>query len=112
MRGIGKAIRTIRSVLEVSQSDLAKKAGISNPLLSLVESGDRAPSLDVVGRIANALGIPSEALIVLGQGDDGKLFLADDGAAQMVASVQNLSDAEALLRQHIIDLRKRKIEAC
>jgi len=37
------------------QGDLAKKSGISEKTISLIEQGRANPSLETIGRIANAL---------------------------------------------------------
>jgi transcriptional regulator with XRE-family HTH domain len=55
---------------------VAAMAGISNPYLSQIEHGLRAPSADVLDTIAATLGIPAETLRA-GTGDDDH-GIADD----------------------------------
>jgi len=45
-----------------SQESLALKAGVDRSFLSGIESGRRSPSIDVVFRLADALGVPAAAL--------------------------------------------------
>ncbi len=66
-----KAIRIARSLADVSQAKLAKKASIDRSYLSLIESGTRVPSLDVINKLCSALGMPFHLFALLGveQGD-------------------------------------------
>ncbi len=54
--GVGAKIRREREARRFSQQALAKKAGVSQPYLSQVESGERKnPGVKFVGRVARAL---------------------------------------------------------
>ena len=64
-KDIGKTIKTCRNRRGLSQGRLAKKANISVSYLSLIELGKRAPSLDVLSDIANALRMPLNILVFL-----------------------------------------------
>ena len=55
---IGEIIRRQRELAELSMRQVAAMAGISNPYLSQIEHGLRAPSADVLETIATTLGIP------------------------------------------------------
>jgi transcriptional regulator with XRE-family HTH domain len=59
---VGEIIRRQRELAELSMRQVAAMAGISNPYLSQIEHGLRAPSADVLDTIAATLGIPAEAL--------------------------------------------------
>lgn len=52
----GPAIRRHRELLRISQEELAVRAGIDRTYISGVERGVRNPTLDVMQRIAQALG--------------------------------------------------------
>ncbi len=70
-----KAIRIARSLADVSQAELARKASIDRSYLSLIESGARVPSLGVINKLCNALGLPFHLFALLGieQGDSATL---------------------------------------
>jgi transcriptional regulator with XRE-family HTH domain len=55
---VGELIRRQRELAELPLRQLAALTGISNPYLSQIEHGLRAPSADVMASIANTLGIP------------------------------------------------------
>jgi transcriptional regulator with XRE-family HTH domain len=59
---VGEIIRRQRELAELSMRQVAAMAGISNPYLSQIEHGLRAPSADVLDTIAATLGIPAAAL--------------------------------------------------
>ncbi len=63
MLHIGRAIRSLRTQLGLSQGSLAQRADLSASFLSLVESGRRAASLKVTERIAAALGVPVDVVL-------------------------------------------------
>jgi transcriptional regulator with XRE-family HTH domain len=98
---IGRAIRIVRQAKRVRISELASKAGISVPFLSLIESGGRQPSIAVVHRVALALGVPSAAFMVLAQPRHGSLSSSDMATARLVDSIGKLAAAEEALRAQL-----------
>ena len=66
---VGEIIRRQRELAELSMRQVAAMAGISNPYLSQIEHGLRAPSAAVLDTIAATLGVPPESLRP-GQRDD------------------------------------------
>ncbi len=52
----GAAVRRHRELLRLSQEELASRSGIDRTYISGVERGVRNPTLDVMQRIAKALG--------------------------------------------------------
>jgi transcriptional regulator with XRE-family HTH domain len=59
---LGEIIRRQRELAELSMRQFAELAGISNPYLSQIERGLRAPSQHVLDGIASALKLSSDAL--------------------------------------------------
>jgi transcriptional regulator with XRE-family HTH domain len=59
---LGEIIRQQRELTELSVRQFAELAGISNPYLSQIERGLRAPSQQVVDGIAKALKLSADAL--------------------------------------------------
>ncbi len=56
-------LRRLRNARKLSQDDLAYEAEVSRSYLSQLEKGAFYASLNVVGRLANALGVePAELL--------------------------------------------------
>jgi transcriptional regulator with XRE-family HTH domain len=61
-----KAIRVARSLADLSQGDLADRAGIDRSYLSLIESGKRNASVETIEKIADALKLPFHLMALLG----------------------------------------------
>jgi transcriptional regulator with XRE-family HTH domain len=59
---LGEIIRQQRELAEMSMRQFAELAGISNPYLSQIERGLRAPSEQVLSSIADALKVSAAAL--------------------------------------------------
>jgi transcriptional regulator with XRE-family HTH domain len=59
---VGELIRRQRELAELSMRQVAAMAGISNPYLSQIEHGLRAPSEAVLETIAATLGVPPKTL--------------------------------------------------
>jgi transcriptional regulator with XRE-family HTH domain len=97
--GIGKTIRILRQARDLKLNDLAERSGISTPFLSLIESGERQPSIAVLRRIADSLRIPSEALVFLGLGSNSSLSSADPAITKIANSVTELVEVEDKLKR-------------
>jgi len=59
---LGEIIRRQRELAELSMRQFAEMAGISNPYLSQIERGLRAPSEQVLDAIARTLQLSADAL--------------------------------------------------
>ncbi len=59
---LGEIIRQQRELAELSMRQFAELAGISNPYLSQIERGLRAPSQTVLDSIARTLKVSADAL--------------------------------------------------
>lgn len=97
MYDVGKAIRIVRTAKGLRLGKLAKSAKISAPFLSLIESSERQPSLDVIGRIADALSLPSELLILMAVSRDGTLRTTDSRTDALASALRKLMQAEQAL---------------
>ena len=57
-------LKALREAKDLTQDQLAKKAGVTEAYVSMLESGKRkAPSLPALQRLAKALGVPITALL-------------------------------------------------
>jgi transcriptional regulator with XRE-family HTH domain len=56
--------RALREKKGLTQDELARRVGVTKAYISLLESGTRTnPSLDVLRRLAKALGVPLTKLL-------------------------------------------------
>lgn len=101
MNTTGLAVRIIRQAKSLTGSQLAKSARISSALLSQIETGKKDPSLQVLERLASALDVPVEALILMQQGPSSTLVSEDVEVQKLTGAVANLISAEAKLRNRL-----------
>lgn len=59
---ISENIKSLRKKLGWSQELLAEKTGVSAPYITQIEVGKRTPSLDIVEKLAFALGVEYKTL--------------------------------------------------
>jgi transcriptional regulator with XRE-family HTH domain len=60
----GRAVRKRRRELDLSQEELAERAGLHRNYISDIERGDRNPSLENIQKLAKALDIKVSALFI------------------------------------------------
>jgi transcriptional regulator with XRE-family HTH domain len=81
-RQIGGTVKRLRNSLGLTLGEVAKRSGISAGMLSRLENGDVSPSLETLGALTQALGVPLSNLFT----DIGKVR----GGAQHVPKGQGL----------------------
>ncbi len=101
MLELGKAIRIVREAKGMRLAMLAERGGVSVPFLSLVENGERQPSLVVLRKLAEGLGIPPETLILLSQPPGGNLRSGDQASQSLITAIKKLIAVEDDLRSKI-----------
>lgn len=62
MSEIGHAIVVRRTILKMTQTDLARRIGVARSYISLLENGERPLTDDLLQRISAALGCKPEEL--------------------------------------------------
>lgn len=61
---LGALVKSLREAAEMNQPELAKTAKVTTAYISQLESGKKKnPSLDVLKRLAKALGVPVTELL-------------------------------------------------
>ncbi len=65
---LGVRVRALREAMELSLRDLARRSGVSAPMLSQVERGETSPTLQVATRIAHGLELRLSQLLRLDEG--------------------------------------------
>ncbi|MBB86022.1 MAG: hypothetical protein CMP06_01775 [Xanthomonadales bacterium] len=80
---IGQTLKAIRRSKRLTQKALAEQSGISESYISLVEKGQREPSLGVLDSICQQLDIPLSVFVLLAF-DEGSSLLESDVAHRKV----------------------------
>jgi transcriptional regulator with XRE-family HTH domain len=96
---LGDFIRRQRELSEVSMRQFAGLVGISNPYLSQIERGLRAPSEQVLQSIADALEMSADALY-----EQAGVPREDDGPAKVVKAIREDARLTGRQRQALIEV--------
>jgi transcriptional regulator with XRE-family HTH domain len=96
---LGEFIRRQRELSEVSMRQFAELVGISNPYLSQIERGLRAPSEQVVESIAEALHVSADTLY-----DQAGIPREKDGPSKVVQAIREDQKLTGRQRQALIEV--------
>ena len=91
---LGELIRRQRELAELSMRQVAAMAGISNPYLSQIERGLRAPSEEVLRAIADSLHVSADLL----RGEEPAA-----SSTEVIEAIQSDSDLTASQRRSLIE---------
>lgn len=96
---LGRAIQILRETNNIRRGDLARDAGLSMSMLSMIENGQREPSLSALRRLAGALGVPVDVLLAASQPGEGTLASSDERADSLADILQRLERLEEEIRE-------------
>jgi transcriptional regulator with XRE-family HTH domain len=96
---LGEFIRRQRELSEVSMRQFAELAGISNPYLSQIERGLRAPSEQVLQSIADVLEMSADTLY-----DQAGVPREEDGPSDVVRAIREDAKLTGRQRQALIEV--------
>ena len=65
----GRALRILRAINGISQTELAKRGGVGEPMISLVEANKRKPSLHTLETWTALLGVDMHTFFYLASPD-------------------------------------------
>lgn len=64
LQAFGRALRRCRSALQLSQEELAERAGLHRNYVGLLERGERNASIKTAYQLARALGVDVDELFM------------------------------------------------
>lgn len=102
---LGDFIRRQRELSKVSMRQFAELVGISNPYLSQIERGLRAPSEQVVRSIADALHVPIDMLY------EQAGVVRDNGPSAVVEAIRADTKLTGRQRQALIEVYEAFVAA-
>lgn len=85
---IGEALKEIRKAKKIKQAEISKATGISRTYVCQIESGEKNPSIEVLGKICEFIKVPLPVLLfVSGEEKDFETVLSKKQMA-MVPGIQ------------------------
>jgi transcriptional regulator with XRE-family HTH domain len=110
---LGEVVRNHREGLSLTQRELAQKIGVEASHIAFIESGRRKPSLNLVARLADALGLDRQTLFILAH-PEARALVAEAKAEtprKATPSWQRfIKSHELLARYHVTDRELRALE--
>jgi transcriptional regulator with XRE-family HTH domain len=107
----GTLIRESRNALRLTQRDLAAMVGVKASHIAYIEGGQRNPSLALLRRLADTLGLNRRELLFLIH-PDAKLLTAEPHSVNHSHSPngwRQFSSNQALLRRHGVTSAELKV---
>jgi transcriptional regulator with XRE-family HTH domain len=99
----GRRLRELRLARGMSQAELAGQASVTTNYISRLEGGGAAPGIDLVARLATALGVAiAELLPAEGQGQDDLAVLRQRARRMFDALVQKEDPAALVLLTQLL----------
>jgi transcriptional regulator with XRE-family HTH domain len=91
---VGGNLRRLRSQRGLSLEKLSRLSGVSRAMLGQIELGQSAPTINVLWKIASALGVPFSGLISARQ--EGSVHVLRAGQAKLLTSHDGAFSSRAL----------------
>ena len=92
----GKAFRVIRAAFGLKQAQLADRMHVTASHLSLIEAGERQPSVRVINAFADAVGVPPPLISLLASRPEDVESGAD----------KNITDLAQMLLRVLVSAKK------
>ena len=109
----GKLMKTRREGLGLTQRVLAEKLGVEASHVAFIESGRRKPSLKLIARMADILGLDRQNVLVLAHPDAKELInepQPDNNKKAAPGWRKFINNQELLARYHVSNRELRVLE--
>ncbi len=75
---IGTRLKALRTMYKLSQREVAKRSGVTNSTISLIEQGRVSPSVDSIKKISNSFSLSLVEFLTMNVEEDGDIFFAKE----------------------------------
>jgi transcriptional regulator with XRE-family HTH domain len=100
-RPIAQNLRRWRTAREMTLSALAEQAGVAKSTVSLIEHGRGNPSIDTVGALAEALGVPFASLLHDEAPAESMSLIRESDSPVIAVDTAGVDD-EGLVARHLL----------
>jgi len=109
-RTIGSVVKQARERARMTQRELAAAAGVRASHIAYIENARRKPSISLISRLAETLGLSARELLVLAHPEAKQMVDGDPPSARRGAGAwQRFASNKALIRGHAITDSELKI---
>ncbi len=109
-RTLGSVVKEARDGARMSQRELGAAVGIKASHVAYVENGRRRPSIALINRLSEMLGLNGKELLVLAHPEVKQIVDGDQPSAKKSdGSWQRFVSNQALLRRHAITKGELKV---
>lgn len=108
-KSLGTVIKEGRDALRLTQRGLADMVGVKASHIAYIENGHRNPSLALLRRLADALGLNRKELLFLSHPDARYLMDEDEGKSKRVDPFLTFTNNRAALRRHNVTKAELKV---
>lgn len=108
---LASSLRTLREAKGLSLGSLAKQTGLSKSTISTIETGSANPSLEVLWRLTQALGVPLGTLLGADSRPEPRVIRSDEGtrvASESGARLRLLLTEGRNHRTEVFEMRLEK----
>lgn len=104
---ISERIKNLRVNLKMTQTQLAKNAGLTSAAISQFEAGTRKPSFDALSKLANAFNVSTDFLLGKKEEDQNEIQIADE-YIEMIRNIMNFSEENKQLMFEFYEFVKNR----
>ena len=104
----GERLKQVRSKIGMSQAELAKKAQVNVGYVGKMERGQTAPGLDLVARVADALGIDTADLVTTEPASGASMAVVTE---QLRSRLMNVIERKDLSTLHALSVLVGHVDA-
>ena len=101
-RTLGSVVKDARDGARMSQRELAEDIGVKASHIAYIESGQRKPSISLINRLSETLGLNARELLVLAHPEAKRIVEGSASPAKKVDPWQRFISNKSLLRRHAI----------
>lgn len=104
---IGERIKNLRINLKMTQTELAKNAGLTSAAISQFEAGIRKPSFDALSKLANAFNVSTDFLLGKKEEDQQEINISKE-YIEMIQNIMNFSEENRKLMFELYEFVKNR----
>ncbi len=108
-RTLGSVVKEARDGARMTQRDLAAAIGVKASHIAYIENGHRRPSISLINRLGETLGLDAKELLVLAHPEAKQIIDGTRPSAKRDDAWQRFISNQALVRRHAVTKGELKI---